>query len=54
MQPDREEVITTIEDSESINLQTGVNFRPLVGDFNTARNLFFILRNNGNNNRFLF
>jgi 2-keto-3-deoxy-L-rhamnonate aldolase RhmA/quercetin dioxygenase-like cupin family protein len=39
MQPDRDEVITTIEDSDSIELQTGVIFRPLVGDFNTARNL---------------
>lgn len=39
MQPDRDEVITTIEDSNPIELQTGVIFRPLVGDFNTGRNL---------------
>jgi 2-keto-3-deoxy-L-rhamnonate aldolase RhmA/quercetin dioxygenase-like cupin family protein len=39
MKPDRDEVITTIEDSDSIELQAGVIFRPLVGDFNTARNL---------------
>jgi len=39
MQPDRDEVITTIEDCNPIELQTGVIFQPLVGDFNTARNL---------------
>ena len=39
MRPDRNEVITTIEDSDTVELQKGVIFRPLVGNFNTARNL---------------
>lgn len=39
MQPDRDEAITTMEDSEPIELQAGVVCRPLVGEFNTARNL---------------
>ncbi|MEO1981532.1 MAG: aldolase/citrate lyase family protein [Fuerstiella sp.] len=39
MQPDRDEVITTLENSDSIELQSGVIFRPLVGEFNTARHL---------------
>lgn len=39
MRPDRDEVITTLQQSDPIELQTGVVFRPLVGDFNTARNL---------------
>ncbi|MDG2126919.1 MAG: aldolase/citrate lyase family protein [Fuerstiella sp.] len=39
MQPDRDEIITTLDDSESTELQSGVTIRTLVGDFNTARNL---------------
>ncbi len=39
MHPDRDEVITPLKDSVLIELQTGVIFRPLVGDFNTARHL---------------
>ncbi len=39
MQPDRDEVITTVAESTPVELQPGVSFLPLVGDFNTARNL---------------
>ncbi|MFT7639428.1 MAG: 2-keto-3-deoxy-L-rhamnonate aldolase RhmA/quercetin dioxygenase-like cupin family protein [Pirellulaceae bacterium] len=39
MQPDRDEAIATLEDGESIELQTGVTFRPLAGGFNSSRNL---------------
>lgn len=39
MEPDRDEIIATLKDSDPVELQTGVIFRPLVGDFNTARNL---------------
>ncbi len=39
MQPDREEVITELSDGEPVELQAGVWLTPLVGGFNTARNL---------------
>ena len=39
MQPDRDAVITKLSDSKRVELQPGVSFVPLVGEFNTARNL---------------
>lgn len=39
MQPDRKEVITTVGNGESIQLQDGVLCELLVGNFNSARNL---------------
>ncbi|MEO8270483.1 MAG: aldolase/citrate lyase family protein, partial [Aureliella sp.] len=37
--PDRGEVIITLDTAATIELQTGVALQPLVGSFNTARNL---------------
>lgn len=39
LSPDRDEVITTLNESEAIELQKGVIFRPLVGSFNSTRHL---------------
>ncbi|MFV2069822.1 MAG: aldolase/citrate lyase family protein [Pirellulales bacterium] len=39
MRPDRGEVITTVSDGKTMELQPGITFTVLVGDFNTARNL---------------
>lgn len=39
MSPDRDAVITKLRDREPIELQAGITFLPLVGDFNQARNL---------------
>jgi 2-keto-3-deoxy-L-rhamnonate aldolase RhmA/quercetin dioxygenase-like cupin family protein len=39
MRSTRNEVITALSDSESMEIEAGVLFTPLVGDFNTARNL---------------
>mgnify|MGYP003630094327 CR=1 FL=1 len=39
MQPDREEAITAVGDNDQIEIQRGVIFNPLVGGFNSARNL---------------
>ena len=39
IQPDRDEVISELSDSEPVELQAGVSVAPLVGDFNTARDL---------------
>ncbi len=39
MQPDRDAVITTLQESNSIELQSRVIFQPLVGNFNSARDL---------------
>ena len=38
-QPDRNEVITCLGEGESIQIEPGVTMDPLVGDFNTTRNL---------------
>lgn len=37
--PDRDEVITTLSDSDPVSLPTGVTFRPLVSSFYSARDL---------------
>ncbi len=39
MQPDRDEVITSISDVETVEPKPGVSRQTLVGDFNTARDL---------------
>jgi len=39
MQPDRDAIISTLEESRAMELQPRVIFQPLVGNFNTARNL---------------
>lgn len=39
MRPDRDEVMTTLSDSTMAELQSGISFKPLVGNFNTARDL---------------
>jgi len=39
MRPDRPEIMTRLSDSSPVELQPGVSFVPLVGGFNTARNL---------------
>jgi quercetin dioxygenase-like cupin family protein len=39
MRPDRKEIITPIRDAKPVELQKGVRLDPLVGNFNTARNL---------------
>lgn len=39
MRPERKEVITIVGQEPSVELQSGVSFEALVGQFNTARNL---------------
>lgn len=39
MRPDRHEIMTKVSDSSPVELQAGISFVPLVGGFNTARNL---------------
>ncbi len=39
MQPDRDEVMTTLDDSKPVELAAGVSFRPLAGGFNLTRKL---------------
>ncbi len=39
MQPDRDEVITNLGDGPTIEIQSGVDFTALAGEFNTSRNL---------------
>ena len=39
MRPDRHELVTHVTETDTLELQSGVLFNPLVGQFNTARDL---------------
>lgn len=37
--PDRDEIVTSLEEASTLELEPGIAFQPLVGNFNTARGL---------------